>query len=186
MKLEEAKRLLHVDENADEETFQVALEDKFFSIKKDILPLLSVPLLIQKRQALIERWMNLEPAVNHEFLKETPLSNSSSIAQAPNAISFLERYESEISSIKLHIMNAPSFHALYHTLTAAIEVQQAYMKGFNKHFEQYQCALSEETKAREMIDTGKLLTAIKQNNIDNHTTWEIEKELARISKLHFV
>jgi hypothetical protein len=50
-------------------------------------------------------------------------------------------------------------------------------------FSEHYSALPEEVNTRDMIDTGKLILQLKAGNPDDKMAWEIEKELARISKI---
>ncbi len=180
MNTTEVKKLLGLGDEADLEMIETALEEKLFNLKKDILPLLPVPSLIKKRQTQLDAWITLEDDIS------TASQNNSSYKEmesASNSITFLELYEKEISNVKLELMNASSFHVLKEAMSTAAELQTAYMNAFRKFFSEYTEALPEETKSREMIDTGRLLNALKNNSITSEITWEIEKELARINKL---
>jgi hypothetical protein len=57
------------------------------------------------------------------------------------------------------------------------------MQLFIDVFSEYSEALPEEVNSREIIDTGKLLLALKQKQIDNKMSWAIEREISRIKKL---
>jgi hypothetical protein len=50
-------------------------------------------------------------------------------------------------------------------------------------FNEYAEALPEEVKSREIIDTGKLLQALKTNQVDNKIVWAIEREITRIDRI---
>jgi hypothetical protein len=43
--------------------------------------------------------------------------------------------------------------------------------------------LPEEVNSREMLDTGKLLVALKNDQVDNKMSWAIEREISRIKKI---
>jgi hypothetical protein len=57
------------------------------------------------------------------------------------------------------------------------------MLRFTEFFSEYSEALPEEVNSREIIDTGKLLLTLKQNQIDNKMSWAIEREISRIKKI---
>jgi hypothetical protein len=175
----EAIKLLGLEEHADQETIESALEDKLFALKKEILPLLPVPSLIQKREQQLAVWFALENLASPAAITV----DLESVDTSTDVVSFLENYERQMSTIKLHIANAMSFIALKNILPVAAELQIIYMKKFREFFINYAEALPDEAKSREMIDTGKLLTALKSDNLNSEITWEIEKELARIGKL---
>jgi hypothetical protein len=175
----EAIKLLGLEEHADSETIESALEDKLFTLKKEILPLLPVPSLIHKRELQLATWCALESPSS--FIP--PSVDLESLNSATDAISFLENYERLMSAVKLHIANAMSFQELKSVLSIATTLQSSYMKQFKHFFSTYAEGLPEEAKSREMIDTGKLLNTLKNNNLTSEISWEIEKELARIGKL---
>ncbi|HEY8404890.1 MAG TPA: hypothetical protein VIK71_09805 [Flavobacteriales bacterium] len=178
----EAIKLLGLEEDADQEAVETAWEEKLFALKKEILPLLPVPSLVHKRIQQLAVWCALEsPAA-----PALPAIDIASVHAADDVISFLEQYERQMSALKLHISNAATFRTLQSLLPIAIELQTTYMKKFKHFFSNYAEALPEEAKSREMIDTGRLLTALKNNNLTSEITWEIEKELARINKLPLI
>jgi len=175
--------MLLLDEQADNEMIQTAMEEKLFAVKKEILTLLAVPSLIKKRQLNLSIWLEAETFVGIGSQEHTQFDSDSPIDKTQDRIAFLESYEQLMSIIKLELMNAGSFKKLNGVVSAALRLQTDYMHGFKKFFAEYTEALPEETKSREMIDTGKLLNALKSNNLTSDITWEIEKELARIAKL---
>jgi len=175
--------MLLLDEQADTEMIQTAMEEKLLAAKKEILTLLPVPSLIKKRQLNLSMWIDAETITSASSSEGNQIARESQIDKAQDRIAFLESYEQLMSVIKLEVMNSASFKGLSEVISEALRLQTAYMTGFKKFFSEYTEALPEETKSREMIDTGKLLNAIKSNNITSDITWEIEKELARITKL---
>jgi hypothetical protein len=101
----------------------------------------------------------------------------------PNRIVLLEQYEKQISALKLALMESATFHQTHKVIQAFILTQEYYMVLFRILFNEFTEALPEEVNTREMIDTGKLLQALKSGDPDNRLTWEIEREIARIDKL---
>jgi hypothetical protein len=95
----------------------------------------------------------------------------------------LESYESALSNLKLAVMNSASFNHLSKTLNALIDLQENYMHRFLMLFKEYSEALPEEVNSREMLDTGKLLVALKNDQVDNKMSWAIEREISRIKKI---
>lgn len=175
--------MLLLDERADTEMIQTAMEEKLLAAKKEILTLLPVPSLIKKRQLNLSIWIDAELSIGMNSQETNQSTNEIDIDKAQDKIEFLESYEQRMSVVKLKLMNASSFKHLSNTISNALRLQADYMTGFKKFFSEYTEALPEETKSREMIDTGKLLNAIKNENITSDIAWEIEKELARIAKL---
>jgi len=98
-------------------------------------------------------------------------------------IAMLEQYEARISQLKLSIMQSNSFAGLRPIVQQLIRLQEDYMHAFRKLFSSYSEALPEEVNSREMMDTGKLLHALKQGEPDNKMVWAIERELTRIKKI---
>lgn len=180
MNIERAKILLSLDETADMEEIEEAMEEKLFHLKKEVLNLLPVPSLVKRKQMTTERWSEIESPESNAAVYNPPVDT---MLNAPDAISFLEQYEAMMSEVKLKLANSNSFQSLHKVLDAAVLVQSAYMRVFPHFFSDYQKALPEETKSREIIDTGRLLTALKSGQVTSDIAWEIEKELARISKL---
>ena len=81
------------------------------------------------------------------------------------------------------LMQLTSFSKLEQITLALIDWQESYMLRFTELFNEFSEALPEEVNSREMIDTGKLLLALKQNQIDNKMSWAIEREISRIRKI---
>ncbi len=183
MNFEDAIKFLSLESDADRDVITNILEEKLFTVKKEILTLIPVPSLVSKRMKQLDKWIEVEELIHSPESRLDGLLLYCETQDATDAISFLELYEKEISAEKLEISNADTFIYLIDCLTSAIFLQECYMDGFKKFFSTYNEALPEEAKSREMIDTGKLLQALKNNNITSDVTWEIEKELARIGKL---
>jgi hypothetical protein len=138
--------------------------------------------LLRSKQKIVGQLIAAEQALsitdaNEHFQVEEPLLSDS------GKIDFLESYESELSILKLQLMNANSFKQLEGVLSRIIDLQEKYMLRFTQLFNEYSEALPEEVNSREIIDTGKLLLALKQNQIDNKMGWAIEREISRIKKL---
>ncbi len=175
----EAKKKLGLLPEDDLSAVAEAMDDKLFQFKKEILPLLVVPTLVEKRKNQLTPWVEIEGVSEevHEVISFSEMENS------PDAIAFLIHYEKERSQVQLAIMNAPSFNHLSGYLDRAISLQNLYMRMFQRFFDHFATALPEEAKSREMIDTGTLITALKSDQLSPSITWEIERELARIRKL---
>ena len=171
-----------IESSHDFDEFENRHEEKLFEWKQDILQKYMVPSLLRSKQKIVGQLIAAEQALsitdtNEAFqIKEPILSDS-------GKIDFLESYESELSSLKLQLMNSTSFKQLESVFTAMIDLQEKYMQRFTQLFHEYSEALPEEVNSREIIDTGKLLLALKQNQIDNKMGWAIEREISRIKKL---
>ena len=171
-----------IESSHDFDEFENRHEEKLFEWKQDILQKYMVPSLLRSKQKIVGQLIAAEQALsitdtNEAFqIKEPILSDS-------GKIDFLESYESELSSLKLQLMNSTSFKQLEGVLSRIIDLQEKYMLRFTQLFNEYSEALPEEVNSREIIDTGKLLLALKQNQIDNKMGWAIEREISRIKKL---
>ncbi len=183
MNFDEAIKFLSLESDADREVIVNALEEKLFAVKKEILTLIPVPSLVSKRMNQLDKWIEIEELYLSPASRPDGILLTNELETTTDAISFLEVYEKEMSAEKLDIANAATFLFLNDRLTTTIYLQECYMDGFKKFFSNYNEALPEEAKSRDMIDTGKLLNALKNDNITSEITWEIEKELARIGKL---
>jgi hypothetical protein len=80
-------------------------------------------------------------------------------------------------------MNASGYRQLMDVIAELIDLQEAYMELFKEQFNEYSEALPEEVNTRDMIDTGVLLQGLKAGDLHAHMIWNIERELARISKI---
>ena len=171
-----------IESSHDFDEFENRHEAKLFEWKQDVLQKYMVPSLLRSKQKIVGQLIAAEQALsitdaNEHFQVEEPLLADS------GKIDFLESYESGLSSLKLQLMNANSFKRLEGVLSRIIDLQEKYMLRFTQLFNEYSEALPEEVNSREIIDTGKLLLALKQNQIDNKMGWAIEREISRIKKL---
>ena len=158
------------------------IEQKLFEWKQELLQKYMVPALLRNKSKLLEEMIQAEKALSHGVqpaLTEPPTT----ALPSTNRVDMLEGYESNLSALKLHLMRAPSFSVLPRVLDLLIELQENYMKVFSKLFGDYAEALPEEVNSREIIDTGKLLLALKQGDISEKTIWDIEREISRIKKI---
>ncbi len=157
-------------------------EEKLFEWKQDILQKYMVPSLLRSKQKTLSQLIAAEQALTvtdaNQYQEQVHPAFS-----AAGKIELLESYESGLSALKLQLMNASSFAQLERVLTMLIDWQEHYMLQFTELFHEYSEALPEEVNSREIIDTGKLLLALKQNQIDNKMSWAIEREISRIKKL---
>lgn len=171
-----------IESSHDFDEFENRHEEKLFEWKQDILQKYMVPSLLRSKQKMVGQLIAAEQALsmtdaNEHFQIEVPLLSDS------GKIDFLESYESGLSSLKLQLMNASSFKQLEGVLARIIDLQEKYMVRFTQLFNEFSEALPEEVNSREIIDTGKLLLSLKQNQIDNKMGWAIEREISRIKKL---
>ncbi len=168
--------------SVDAQDIRFAIEEKLFMLKNELLQKYMVPTLLSKKMQQLHD-LTLSEYVLHDgeiLQSSSPLLWSSNPA---NRIDFIEQYESHISALKLTMMNCTSFHHLMKVVQAFIITQEYYMVLFRMLFNEFSEALPEEVNTREMIDTGKLLLALKKGELDEKQTWEIELELARIDKI---
>ncbi len=157
-------------------------EEKLFEWKQDVLQKYMVPSLLRSKQKIISQLIAAEQTLS---LAQAEVEMSAEMPRLSHAskADLLESYERGMSSLKLMLMNLTSFKQLEQILSALIEWQESYMLRFSELFHEYSEALPEEVNSREMIDTGKLLLALKQNQIDNKMSWAIEREISRIKKI---
>lgn len=171
--------LLQLPSDCGAELLQEAYEQKLFDARQDVLQKFAVPSLIRKKIKSLEPIMLLEQSAG-SAQSETPFSS----AAMSNRIKFLEMYEKKMSELRLAIAQAPSFAELCQLASSLALQQDYYMIIFAMHFSEHYKALPEEVNTRDMIDTGKLIMQLKAGNPDDKMAWEIEKELARIHKIH--
>jgi len=179
-----AMELLGLNPADDEETIREHIDSILFELKKDILSKYVVPSLLRKKEAQLEDLIAAEATI----LK---LPNEESTARVPerwetlpqDRIEFLEQYEQHISALKLELMQCTSLFAVKSVMYRIILSQEYYMALFKMLFNEYAEALPEEVKSREIIDTGKLLQALKTNQVDNKIVWAIEREITRIDRI---
>ena len=174
-----------IESSHDFDEFENRHEAKLFEWKQDILQKYMVPSLLRSRQKTIGQFIAAEQALSMTDANEY-LPTEVSLLSDSGKIDFLESYESGLSRLKLQLMNANSFKQLEGVLSRIIDLQEKYMVGFIQWFNEYSEALPEEVNSREMIDTGKLLLALKQNQIDNKMGWAIEREISRIKKIRSI
>ncbi len=171
-----------IESSHDFDEFENRHEEKLFEWKQDILQKYMVPSLLRSKQKIVGQLIAAEQALSITDANE-PFQINEPILSGSGKIDVLESYESELSSLKLQLMNSTSFKQLENVLSAIIDLQEKYMLRFTQLFHEFSEALPEEVNSREIIDTGKLLLALKQNQIDNKMGWAIEREISRIKKL---
>jgi hypothetical protein len=179
---QKAMALMGIESSHDFDEFENRHEEKLFEWKQDILQKYMVPSLLRSKQKIVGQLIAAEQALSITDANE-PFQINEPILSGSGKIDVLESYESELSSLKLQLMNSTSFKQLENVLSAIIDLQEKYMLRFTQLFHEFSEALPEEVNSREIIDTGKLLLALKQNQIDNKMGWAIEREISRIKKL---
>jgi hypothetical protein len=179
---QKAMALMGIESSHDFEEFVNRHEEKLFEWKQDVLQKYMVPSLLRSKAKTLSQLIAAEQTLS---LTQGELNAPAEISKLDNSgkIELLESYESGLSELKLRIMNCSSFQKLEAVLSALIEWQECYMQLFIDVFSEYSEALPEEVNSREIIDTGKLLLALKQKQIDNKMSWAIEREISRIKKL---
>jgi hypothetical protein len=170
--------LLSLPSHSDPGEVQDAYDQKLFEARQDLLQKFAVPSLIRKKIKVLDAFCQLE-SVESTALSEAPFGTTT----MTDKIEFLERYEEKMSVLKLAISTAPTFSALCAKANSLALQQDYYMVLFTLLFSEHYSALPEEVNTRDMIDTGKLILQLKAGNPDDKMAWEIEKELARISKI---
>ena len=171
-----------IESSHDFDEFVNRHEEKLFEWKQDVLQKYMVPSLLRIKVKILSQLIAAEQALS--LGKDEIIGHNGSLI-LPNTgkVEFLESYESGLSDLKLQLMNSSSFKKLEEILTGLIEWQESYMQRFIELFNEYSEALPEEVNSREIIDTGKLLLALKQNQVDNKMSWAIEREISRIKKI---
>jgi hypothetical protein len=173
------RALLNVSADASTEQWQEIYESKIFEARNDMLQKFAVPSLIRKKNKSLEALVHAENESSYST-HETPFSSSA----LADKIEFLERYEEKMSELRLALTAADSFTKLSKIAASLALQQDYYMMLFTLYFSEHYRALPEEVNTRDMIDTGKLILQLKAGNPDDKMSWEIEKELARIQKIH--
>jgi hypothetical protein len=179
---QKAMALMGIESSHDFDEFVNRHEEKLFEWKQDVLQKYMVPSLLRGKAKTLSQLIAAEQALS---ITQGELTAPSDISKLANSgkIELLESYESGLSELKLRLMHCSSFKQLEAVLVALIEWQESYMHQFIDLFSEYSEALPEEVNSREIIDTGKLLLALKQNQVDNKMCWAIEREISRIKKL---
>ncbi len=178
---QKAMALMGIESSHDHEDFVNQHEQKLFQWKQEIMQKYVVPALLRNKQKAINELTHAEQILEIKEASDGSYSQSL-IISSENRIGMLESYETALSNLKLAIMNSASFNDLSKAMKEIIELQENYMHHFLLLFMEYSEALPEEVNSREMIDTGKLLIALKNNQIDNKLSWAIEREISRIKK----
>jgi hypothetical protein len=179
---QKAMALMGIESTHDSDEFINRHEEKLFEWKQDTLQKYMVPSLLRSKQKIISQMIAAEQALSL-VKEEAQLSIELPRLSHTDKIDLLESYESGLSSLKLMLMQLTSFSKLEQITLALIDWQESYMLRFTELFNEFSEALPEEVNSREMIDTGKLLLALKQNQIDNKMSWAIEREISRIRKI---
>lgn len=169
--------------NASAEEIENAIEEKLFALKQEVLQKYTVPVLLNKKLQQLQDLMIAEFVLNETITQNHETAPPVWSDNPDNRIVLLEQYEKQISALKLALMESKTFHQVHKIIQTLILSQEYYMVLFRILFNEYAEALPEEVNTREMIDTGKLLQALKAGEPDNRQTWEIEREIARIDKI---
>lgn len=179
---QKAMALMGIVSSHDFEEFENQHEQKLFEWKQELLQKYMVPSLIRSKLKPIGDLIRAEQILEIKKASGEYSTHSFQLSDA-DRIGMLESYESALSQLKLVIMNAASFQNLSLALNALIDLQENYMHRFLFLFKEYSEALPEEVNSREMLDTGKLLVALKNDQVDNKMSWGIEREISRIKKI---
>lgn len=179
----EALLKMGLSETMEQEEIELVFEQKMFDLKKDILQKYMVPTLLTKKAQAIQEFMLMEHVLRPTSALQSEMNIPQWQSQPSNRIEFLEQYEAQISALKLLLMNCTSYDQLLKIVQTFTITQDYYMVLFLMLFNEFSEALPEEVNTREIIDTGKLLLALKKDELDNKQIWEIERELARIEKI---
>jgi hypothetical protein len=182
MNLEEAKNIFGISPEKGLEEIKDFIEQKLFEQKNDVLQKYAVPTLLLKKLKLLNPMAEAEEVI---LGKTATLDFTSHELTGPyfTQTLFLEAYEKNISDLKLRLMNVSSFHALCDATAELSDLQEIYMEMFKEQFNEYSEALPEEVNTRDIIDSGTLLHGLKAGELHAHMIWNIERELARISKI---
>jgi hypothetical protein len=179
---QKAMALMGIESSHNFEEFENQHEQKLFEWKQELLQKYMVPSLIRSKLKLIGDLIRAEQILEIKKASGEYSTHSFQLSDV-DRIGMLESYESALSQLKLVIMNAVSFQNLSLALNALIDLQENYMHRFLFLFKEYSEALPEEVNSREMLDTGKLLVALKNDQVDNKMSWAIEREISRIKKI---
>jgi hypothetical protein len=176
-----AMALMGIESSHDFDDIVNQHEQKLFEWKQEILQKFIVPSLLRKKQNQLTEWIEAEklivqPTESTDVFRLEKLNTT-------NRVAMLEQYEADISLLKLKLTQAEFFSHLPAIVQGLLDVQENYMQAFVDLFSSYSEALPEEVNSREIIDTGKLLFALKQDSIDNKLSWAIEREISRIKKI---
>ena len=181
MNREDALNIFRLNPNIDEESVLEALESDLFETKKDILLKYMVPVLLQKKQRELQDKVVAEHVLHPSAVDQSapPIWNNA----YQDRIAFLEDYEAKMSELKTSLMQARSYRVVFPIVQRIILTQEYYMVLFRILFNEFSEALPEEVNSREIIDTGKLLLALKNEPLTESITWSIEREIGRIDRI---
>jgi len=179
---ERAMTLMGFESLHDRDDMHNLHEQKLFDWKQELLQKYMVPALLRNKLPLLEEIIFAEEKLVPEIQTYEVAANNLPLPSS-DRIAMLEQYEARISQLKLSIMQSNTFAGLNSIVQQLIQLQEDYMHAFSALFSSYSEALPEEVNSREMMDTGKLLHALKQGEPDNKMVWAIERELTRIKKI---
>ncbi|MFM7727209.1 MAG: hypothetical protein ACKO7B_10930 [Flavobacteriales bacterium] len=174
--------LMGMDSSLNRDEMHEQREQIVFEWKQEVLQKYVVPALLRKKLKLLDEMISAEKIVMGEYHASDAIIETTSL-RSENKIDLLEQYDSTVSEVKLALTRCNTFSELLPVMNALIRLQEDYMQAFRNLFRDYSEALPEEVNSREMIDTGKLLLALKQGEPDNKMVWAIERELTRIKKI---
>ncbi|MBL0316047.1 MAG: hypothetical protein IPP69_09780 [Flavobacteriales bacterium] len=182
MEKNQALSIFGLTESSDQEELFNAIEEKLFALKNEVLQKYMVPTLINKKINSIQDIMVAEFIL---LGGQIPVGNEIRHwnSSPGDRIAMISQYEEQISHLKLETMNSRTFQQLHKVMQAFILTQEYYMVLFRMLYNEFSEALPEEVNTREMIDTGKLLLALRSGTLDERTVWDIEREIARIEKI---
>lgn len=181
MNREEALSIFELNTASTDEEIREQWEQKLFAQKNEALQKYMVPTLLFKKIRTLEPIAEGESVLLSILPKEVP--DHKFVGPYHTQSAFLEAYEENVSTLKLALMSAASFNELLDAMAELADLQERYMDFFKEQFNEYSEALPEEVNTREMIDTGTLLQGLKAGDLHAHMIWNIERELARISKI---
>jgi hypothetical protein len=182
MNRDQALQHFKLGAHATQDEINEALEQQLFEQKNDVSAKYMVPTLLIKKLTSLRHAAEYATLLTGEGIV-VPYTHE---LEGPFHVQsvFIEAYEKEVSKLKLYTSQASSFTNLINATEEWIDLQETYMNLFKEQFNEYSEALPEEANSREIINTGALLKGLKSGELDATIIYSIERELARISKLH--
>lgn len=181
MKAEEALQYFEIDSDYQQMELLDIMDEKLFQIKNEVLQKIQVPTLLAKRKKECDKILEALEALNMK--EDVALPNFPKPELPKEKIAFLENYESLLASTKLVIFNAKNPQTLSLSIDFIINLQNRYNNIFGELFAEFGSSENSNVSVTNPFESGVVIRALKNNDVNDEIRQLIADEGARINKL---
>jgi hypothetical protein len=181
MNSQEALQYFEIDADYQQMELLDVMDERLFQIKNEVLQKIQVPSLLSKRKKECDKIIEALEALNMK--EDVTLPEFPKPELPKEKIAFLENYESLLASTKLVIFNARNPQTLSLAIDFIINLQHNYNHNFEEVFAEYGKSDNSNISVTQHFESGVVIRALKNNEVNVEIRQLIADEGARISKL---